>query len=116
MLLAIASEFIRRVAGLITGEVVLADLLVGTRLFLGTLFLVLPCMSTLLLILVDNRRPRQMFNVAVWGLALSICLLVGLSAYPSLYWELWGIWLYIGLAASVLVLEVLMLAAEKKPA
>ena len=73
------------------------------------LLLVLPFFSTLLLILRGDRRRRQVFNVVAWGLAAGIGLLIGVSRYPRLYWALWGVWLYIALAASALILEVLTL-------
>ena len=73
------------------------------------LLLVLPFFSTLLLILRGDRRRRQVFNVVAWGLAAGIGLLIGVSRYPRLYWALWGLWLYIALAASALILEVLTL-------
>jgi len=38
-----------------------------------------------------------------------------MSSHPKLFWVLWGIWLYIGLAASALILEVLTLAAGRRP-
>jgi hypothetical protein len=111
LLLAAGSEFI----GLFTGVTVFADLVRAYRVILFALLSVLPFFSTLLLILAGDRRRRQVFNITAWGLATGIGLLVGMSYYPRLYWVLWGIWLYIGLAASVLILEVLTLAAGKRP-
>ena len=102
-------------AGLVTGTMVSIE---WARTFLFSLvlcLLVLPFFSTLLLILRRDRRGRQVFNVAAWGLAAGIGLLIGLSSYPKLFWVLWGVWLYIGLAASALILEVWTLAAGKRP-
>jgi hypothetical protein len=56
-----------------------------------------------------------MFHLAAWGLAFAIGLLIGISRFPKLFWVLWGIWLYTGLAASALILEVLVLAAGRSP-
>jgi hypothetical protein len=56
-----------------------------------------------------------MFHLAAWGLASGIGLLIGISSYPKLFWVLWGVWLYIGLAASALILEVLVLVAGRSP-
>ena len=89
----------------------------GAQVFLTSLFLfllVLPFFSTLLLILRGDRRGRQVFNVAAWGLAAGIGLLIGISRYPRLFWVAWGIWLYIGSAASALTLEVLTLVAGRR--
>ncbi|GAG34347.1 unnamed protein product, partial [marine sediment metagenome] len=36
-------------------------------------------------------------------------------SYPRLFWVLWGSSLYIGLAASALILEVLTLAGGRRP-
>jgi len=112
--------------GLLRGAVSLVDWVRGFLYgLLWSLFL-LPFISTLLLILRGDRRHRQVFNVAAWGLATGIgllligmssyrLLLIGMSIYPKLFWVLWGIWLYIGLAASALILEVLTLAAGRRP-
>jgi hypothetical protein len=107
--------FVYASAGLVTGAMGFIE---WARLFLVSLFLfllVLPFFSTLLSILRRDRRRRQVFNVVAWGLAAGIGLLIGLSRYPKLYWALWGIWLYIGLAASALILEVLALVAGRRP-
>ena len=87
------------------------EFLFSLRLFL----LLLPFFSTLLLILGGDHRRRQMFHLAAWGLASGIGLLIGISSYPKLFWVLWGVWLYIGLAASALILEVLALVAGRSP-
>jgi hypothetical protein len=104
--------------GLVTGATGFADrggeflreFLVITVLLL----LVLPFFSTLLLIVRGDRRRRQVFNVAAWGLAAGAGLLLGATGFSRLHWALWGIWLYIGLTASALILEVLTLAAERR--
>jgi hypothetical protein len=85
------------------------------RVSLLLFLLVLPFFSTLLLILRGDRRRRQIFNIVAWGLAAGIALLMGMSSYPRLFWVLWGSWLYIGLAASALILEVLTLAGGRRP-
>jgi len=87
-----------------------------TALILPLLLLVLPFFSTLLLILRGDRHRRQVFSVVSWGLAGGIGLLIGVSRYPRLYWTSWGVWLYIALAASALILEVLTLALGRTPA
>ena len=79
----------------------------GLFLFL----LVLPLFSTLVLVLQGDRRRRQVFNLAAWGMATGIGLTIGVSSYPRLFWVRWGVWFYIGLAAGAVTLEVLTLAA-----
>ena len=107
--------FVYASAGLVSGAMAFVE---WARQFLYSLYLfllVLPFFSTLLLILRGDRRGRQVFNVAAWGLAAGIGLLIGISRYPKLFLVVWGIWLYIGLAASALILEVLTLAAGRRP-
>jgi hypothetical protein len=108
--------FIDASAELVTGAMMFIE---WTREFLLCLLLpllVLPVFSTLLLILRGDRWRRQVFNIAAWGLAGGVGLLIGTSSHPRLFWVLWGIWLYIGLAAGALILEVLTLAAGRRPA
>jgi len=115
----IIGGFINAGVGLVTGATVFADRggeFLRAFLFIMVLLLfVLPFFSTLLLIVRGDRRRRQMFNVATWDLAAGAGLLLGRSSFSRLHWALWGIWLYIGLAVSALILEVLALAAERRP-
>ena len=110
---------ISMVVGLVTGATVLTDFGIEfvyiLLICLLLLTLVLPFFSTLLLILRGDRTRQQVFNVAAWGLAAGIGLLFGLSSLPRLYWVLWGFWLYIGLAVSALVLELLVLVVGRRP-
>jgi hypothetical protein len=75
---------------------------------------VLPSFITLLLILRRDRRSRQVSSIFAWGLAAGIGLTVEASTYPWLF-RAWGIWLFIGVAVSALILEVLTLAAGRRP-
>ena len=110
-----AGAFINIGVELVTRAIGLADR-AGEFLFGSFLFLVaLPLFSTLLLILRGERRRRQVFNLVAWGLAAGIGLFIGMSSHPRLFWVLWGIWLYIGLAGSALILEVVTLAAGRRP-
>ena len=110
---------ISEVVGLVTGATVLSDFgvvfLKRLQASLVLLLIVLPFFSTLLLILRGDRTRQQVFNVAAWGLAAGIGLLFGLHSLPRLYWGLWGTWLYIGLAVSALILELLVLVAGRRP-
>ena len=114
-----AGAFLSMSVGLVTGATVLPDRareFIGVFLFVMLLFLlVLPFFSTLLLIPGGDRRHRRIFHVVAWGLAAGSGLLLGLLGFSRLHWALWGIWLYIGLAASALILEVLALVAGRKP-
>jgi hypothetical protein len=78
---AMVTEFTYVLAGLVTGAAVLTDLGRGPGFIAHGLLLVLPNLSTLLLIVVGDRR-RQVFDVAVRGLAAGTGLLMGLASYP----------------------------------
>ena len=107
------NEFIYASASLVSGTIVfiewIHEALFSTLLFL----LVLPFFSTLLLILRGDRRRRQVFNVAAWGLAAGAGLLLGMSSISRPYWA-WGIWLYIGTVVCALILEVLTLVEGRR--
>ena len=96
---------------LVKGTLVLADRareFFGVFLFVVLLFLLVqPFFSTLLLIFGGDRPRRGMYHVATWGLAAVIsALLLVASCWSGLRTDLWGIWLYVGLAASVLAVEL----------
>jgi hypothetical protein len=107
--------FVYASAELATGAMGLVEWVREFLFDLLLFLLVLPWFSTLFLILRGDRRRWQVFSIAAWGLAVGIGLLIGLSSYPRWFWVLWGIWLYIGLAVSALLLEVLTLAAGRRP-
>jgi len=114
MLSALVGELMNVVVGLVTGATTLANFGRGFLLILLALVLLLPFVSTLLLILPGDRQCWQIFHLAVWGLAAvsSLWLLLSASELPP--GQLWGVWLYIGLAPIVLVLEVVALAIRSK--
>jgi len=116
----IVSAFFQIGVGLATGEAVLTDRggeFFGTFLFtVGALLLVLPFPSTLLLILGRGHRRLRVFHVITWGLAGLVALLLAVfSARSGLPFALWGIWLYVGVCAVALTLELLALAADSTP-
>ena len=120
VLLFMSGGFISVNVQLIEGTLDLAD---RGREFLSVylsmvllILLVQPVFSTLLLILGGDRPRVRIYHVVAWGLtaALSGLLLVA-SCWSERCTDLWGIWLYVGLAASTLNLEVLTLAAGRKP-
>ena len=116
-----AGAFLSMSVGLVTGATLLPDRareFLGVFLFtVGIFLLVLPFFSTLILIRGGDRRRLQVFQVMAWGLAAVLSLLPALLAMSGsgLYSELWGIWLYFGLAAGALTLEVLALVAARRP-
>jgi hypothetical protein len=84
---------------------------------LGLLLFAAPFSSLLLVISGGSRRRWQVVNIAAWGLALSVVFLWVdvLSTYLSRFSGVWGVWLYVGLAGSALILEVLALVAGRRP-
>jgi hypothetical protein len=98
--------------GLVTGATVLPDKareFLGVFLFVVLLFLLVqPFFSTLLLAFGGDRSLCRRYHVVTWGLAV---VTSGLSlvafCWPGPRAGLWGNWLYVGLAASVLAVELL---------
>lgn len=82
--------------------------------FFGLLLPLLPPISTALLVLRGDGRGGQVLNVVAWVLAAGPALLIGLSSHPEKFWVLWGVWLYIVLAAAALALEALTASAARK--
>jgi hypothetical protein len=111
---AVVGEFVHRVVGLVMGTTVLADLGRLFLIILGALLLLLPFFSTLLLIVPGERQRQQIFHIAVWGLATAVGLWLLLFASEWPQPQLWGLWLYIALAPSVLILEVVALVARRR--
>ena len=116
-----AGAFLSMSVGLVTGATVFADRareFLGVSLFMTLLFLlVLPFFTTLLLVWGRDSRRLRAFHLMAWGLAAVSSLLLLLLVPESrlcLGW-FWGIWLYIGSAASTLILEVLALVAGRRP-
>lgn len=106
------SGFIYAGNALVSGSMDFYDLR-GEFFSLFLFLILLPFFSTLLLILGGDRRRLQIFNVVALGFSLGLCLLLGLSDTPKLFWVLWGVWLYIGAAAAALILEILLLKAGR---
>jgi hypothetical protein len=115
ILLGLVGQFIHASAELATGTMGLAEWARWAVFGLFLFPLLLPLFSTLLLSVSGDRRGRQAFNVAAWSLASGAVLLIGVSWRSRLFWAAWGFWLYIGVAASALILEVLTLAAGRRP-
>jgi hypothetical protein len=115
ILWAFASEIVGRIGRLVSGVEGVASLLTGSWVFLWALLLLLPFFSTLLLILKGDLPIWQKANLAFWGLAAGAGLFLGLSVYPRPHLALWGVWLYLAVAFSMLIWEGLRLTARNEP-
>lgn len=115
ILWALASETIGRIGRFVSGAEGLASLLTGSWIFIWALLLLLPFISTLLLILRGDLPNRQKAGVVVWGLGVGAGLFLGLSVQPWPHPALWGVWLYLAVSFSMLVWESLRLAPRKRP-
>jgi len=111
--------FLSMSVGLVTGATVLPDRageFLRVSLFTMLLFLlVLPFFSTLLLIRGGDSRRLRVFHVMAWGLAAVLSLLPVVFESVLRSGQLWGNWLYVALAASMLALEMFALAAGSRP-
>jgi hypothetical protein len=77
--------------------------------------LVLPFFSTLLMVVSGGRRPQLAFHMIACSVAASVGLMLGLIEHSNRFWLLWGVWLYVGLLASALMLEVVVLVGKRSP-
>ncbi|MCL4266182.1 MAG: hypothetical protein KJ069_23435 [Anaerolineae bacterium] len=91
--------------GLFTGEVSPGNFLV--TFFLPFLPL-LPFLTTLFLIPGRDWRRWHILHLVVLGLVAALSLFYGLASLlrPHASLRVWGVWLYFGLAASMLLLEI----------
>ena len=112
MLYMMGAAPIGEILGLVTGANAAAGIgLAFTRSLLASLLLlsfVLPFVTTVLLMRHGESPRQRVLHIGVWGLAASAGLFIGLSSHPRLFWVLWGVWLYVGAAASALIMELLM--------
>ena len=116
----IATAFSQVSADLVTGRPVLAQRgkeFAGVALFtLGGILLLLPVLSTLLLVLGRERRRLRTFHLLAWALAGLVALVLAvLLGAPGLNSARWGAWLFVGLGAAALALESLVLANRSGP-
>jgi len=110
----IAGIFIDSSTGLVTGELVFTELI---RDFLFCLFVFLPLLpfiSAILLIPRGDHKRRRVFTIITWGLPIAFGLFWGLINFPKLFWLVWGVWLYIGLAISALILEIFVILSNRE--
>jgi hypothetical protein len=111
--------FISIVVGFVSGATILAGRageFLGMFLYLMLLFLLfLPFISTLRLMRGGDLRRSQVYHVAVWGLAAIFSgLILVTSGLSRLHWAIWGLWFYLGVAASALILESLVLMTGRR--
>ena len=95
-------------AGLVSGEFSNPERI--HEFILISLFIllpVLPVLGTLLLIPDQDNQHKQGFAIILWILAIGFGLFIGLTNYPGLFWEVWGIWFYIAVAVCALILEII---------
>jgi hypothetical protein len=114
----ITSGVLNMVAGIFTGDLSLShrgfEFLLSLLYSLLTLLLILPIFNTLRFLLRGERKCQQVCHILVSGLNLGVGLLLGLSNYPQLFYALWGLWLYILMTVSTLILEILTLTAGRR--
>jgi hypothetical protein len=105
--------FIQMSGMLVSGKAVLSE--IGGEFLFSILLslLVLPFISTLLLILHEGRN-RVRFHLAALSIALVVSVWFGLLNYTEQSWRLWGGWLYSAVIAVSLLVEGLMLVAERR--
>jgi hypothetical protein len=115
ILAATTGVLVNTVVGLVTGTTGPSDLARAFSFSLLGLLLVLPFCSTMFSFLRADRRQQMVCHIAAMSLALGSGLLLAMSSYSSLSWRLWGIWLYVGVTATALMLEVVLLAGRTRP-
>ena len=85
--------------------------------FFGLLLLVLPVLSSLLLIWRGDRPRWQIVHLLALGLAALVSVWIGFQqnfSHPLA--ALWGLWLYIGVTVCMLLCEALLLISARRPA
>ena len=108
----ISSGFISISFGLLAGEFVLFERIREILISLLMFAPLLPIFSTLLLILRGDHPRRQVFTIIAWVLAIGGGLFIGWTN-SKLFWRVWGIWLYIVLATSALILEIFIIISNR---
>jgi hypothetical protein len=100
--------------GLVTGKLGFSD---WVRDFLFSLLLLLPLLpliNTLLLILRGDHSSRQALTFIAWISAVAFGLFWGLNNFPKMFWLVWGVWFYTGVAVCALILEILLILSNHK--
>jgi hypothetical protein len=115
VLFAFGGVLITTITDLVTGKLVLAAS--GRQLLysLGGFLVMLPVISTLLMIFLGNHRRLQLFQIVVLSLAGGLLLWAFLAISELRTIRLWGPWLYTGVILSELIMEVLVFARRRVP-
>lgn len=92
---------------LTSGSAVLVDMAREMMITLLLCLLPLPFFTTLGVLWRGETRRRRMVNGVVWGLAAIPALFIVLNGSAGLFRLSWGGWLFTGLAAGVVVLDLL---------
>jgi hypothetical protein len=108
-----AGAFLSMSVGLLAGETILLD---RARELIGVVVLIMPVVplfTTLLLIRGRDSWRLRTLHLLAWGLASvqSFLLVITSALSPG---KVWGGWLYIGVAASSVTLEILTLVEGRK--
>jgi hypothetical protein len=115
IVLWLAQGLMYNFAGLLTGTVGFAGRGREFLFMLLSIFPLLPLLSTPLVLWRKDSPGSNRFQLVAWGLAtiLGVFWIVSAINLPP-HRILWGIWIYIVLTLSVLVLELLALVVERK--
>lgn len=100
--------------GLITGTTPLERWWRGPLISLALAVILLPFFTTLLLALLRESRHWQPVNLAAWALAGGFVLVIILFGPSQNHASLWGLKVYLGLAAAAFILELSMAARQKR--
>jgi hypothetical protein len=106
MLVMVITEGLRRIGLLLMGTATDADLSTLFLMTILTIAFLLPIPSTILIYRHEGKPRWQAFHMVAWAAAGVVGLLLCFANGGRLYAELWGIWLFLGLAAAALILEV----------
>jgi len=94
-------------AGTFTGR--FRELLAGL-----SLLPLIPFVTTILLLWKRETPRLRTINLIAWGLGCIIPLVILIAEWSVQTVRLWGLWLYIGLAISAIIFEILIRKAEGK--
>jgi hypothetical protein len=111
----LANRVFESAVEMVTGATVIIDsvyAILHILLYISLAFLLmLPLFSTWLLILRGDRWRQQLFHIVSWSLGVLWVIYIFGFHWP---WSLWGLWLYIGLAVSALILEIPILVLGRR--
>lgn len=114
MLFALGSELLYTVSGLLTGTLVFTEPGRTLLIVLIAFLLLLPLISTLLLILREDRRGLQIFHITVLCLAGGLVLWAFSAVSELRTSRLWGPWLYFASVMVLLILEIVVFAFKSR--